>query len=168
MKLNRLETHDRLLHFLKDQNDKIAQGADDCLKKNSLSLAFQERSPYIYIFAHPRTDDDGLRKRLLWQPRLLKPKAETNSYLFRAESKTDLLEICWIIPAVEMWGQFTKGKVTESSIAEWSIQQYLHNRKSLEADDPEDMNEERANLIYQSVIKEMREKKHATTVEKTF
>ena len=76
MKINRLEAHDRLLHFKNDQNSTIQQGAEDCLKKNPLSLALQDHSPYIYIFAHPRTADDGVNKRLLWQPRLTKPKAQ--------------------------------------------------------------------------------------------
>ena len=112
MKLNRLEPHDRLLHFKKDQEANIFQGAEDCLKKNPDSLFFQARSSYIYIFAHPRTADDGLNKRMLWQPRLWKPKAQTNSYLFRVKSKTDIIEICWIIPPRELWGQYDKGKVT--------------------------------------------------------
>src|SRR5215470_6737494 len=88
MKLNRLETHDRLQHFVQDQSKNIWQGADDCMKRNPLSLALQDRSPYIYIFAHPRTADDGVTKRMLWQPRLTKPQAQSNSYLFRAKSNS--------------------------------------------------------------------------------
>ena len=98
MKLNRLETHDRLLYYKKDQSASITQGIDDCLKRNPLSIALQRHSPYVYIFAHPRTADDGYTKRMLWQARLGKPKAQTNSYLFRAKSNADILEICWMIP----------------------------------------------------------------------
>lgn len=159
MKLNRLETHDRLIHFKKDQDDTIQQGAQDCLFKNELSLALQDRSPYIYLFAHPRTHDDGVNKRLLWQPRLTKPEAQTNSYLFRATSKTDVLEICWLIPQQEMWDQYQKGKVTENELVLWSIAQFLHNKQALERRHPDDLEDKLAANIYKEVIMNMKYKK---------
>ncbi len=152
MKIDRLETHDRLLHFKKDQSTSIAQGVEDCLKVNSLSLALQDKSPYIYIFAHPRTADDGLTKVMYWQPRLSKPKAQTNSYLFRVPSKTDLIEICWMLPPREMKEQFEQGKVTENEIVNWSYQQFDFNRDTLEAPHPEDLPEEKAAMILHHVI----------------
>src|SRR6185503_3789607 len=98
MKLNVLETHDRLKHLIKDQSANVFQGAEDCLKKNPLSLSIQEKSPYVYLFAHPRTADDGVNKRLLWDPRLSIPEAQTNSYLFRAISHSDIIEVVWMLP----------------------------------------------------------------------
>lgn len=154
MKLNRLEAHDRLLFLKKDQSEVVQRGASDCLLKNQLSLALQDKSPYIYIFGHARTADNGVDKRLLWQPRLLKPEAQTNSYLFRAESKTDLLEVCWIIPPREMWGQYKKGNVTESSDVEWSVNNFLHNRKALEQPHPHDLSEDVAKNILRQVIQD--------------
>lgn len=154
MKINRLETHDRLQHFVKDQSINIFQGAEDCLNKNPDSLALQEKSPYIYIFAHPRVSDDGLSKRMLWQPRLSIPKAQTNSYLFRSVSKTDIVEIIWLIPPREMWSQYEKGKVTENSDIAWSIEMFKHRRKELEKPHPDDMPEERARLILKSIVDE--------------
>jgi len=148
MKINRLEAHDRLLHFKNDQNSTIQQGAEDCLKKNPLSLALQDHSPYIYIFAHPRTADDGVNKRLLWQPRLTKPKAQSNSYLFRAQSKSDIMEICWLIPAREMWDQYKKGNVTENEFVMWSVDQYMNYREHLERPDPEDLPDMLVREIY--------------------
>lgn len=139
MKLNRLETHDRLLHFKQDQALSISQGAEDCLKRNFLSLALQEKSPYVYLFAHPRTSDDGVTKRMIWQPRLTKPKAQTNSYLFRAQSKSDVLEVCWLIPPREMWGQYEKGKMFENEYVTWSIDQFTNNRETLEAPEKDDL-----------------------------
>src|ERR1700751_4609356 len=115
MKVNVFEAHDRLLHFKKDQEINIFQGAEDCLKKNPDSLAIQEKSPYVYLFAHPRTDEDGVTKRMIWQARLSIPKAQTNSYLFRAISKSDIIQIVWLLPPREMWSQYTQGKVTESN-----------------------------------------------------
>ncbi len=154
MKLNRLETHDRLQHFVKDQSLNIFQGAEDCLKKNPDSLAIQEKSPYIYIFAHPRTADDGVTKRMLWQPRLSIPKAQTNSYLFRALSHSDLIQIVWMIPPREMWSQYDKGLVTENNEVAWSINHFQHNRKLLEKPHPDDMLEEKGRLILKSIIDE--------------
>lgn len=152
MKLNRLETHDRLLHFKKDQEANIFQGAEDCLKRNPDSLFFQSRSPYVYIFAHPRTDDDGVTKRMLWQPRLWKPKAQTNSYLFRAISHSDIIQICWLLPPEEMWSQYVLDNVTEHKEVLWSINQYLYHRDKLEADEPDDLSDERARPIMQEWI----------------
>ena len=151
MKLNRLETHDRLLHFKEEQSINIFQGAEDCLKRNPDSLIMQEKSPYIYIFAHPRTGDDGVTKRMLWQPRLTKPKAQTNSYLFRAQSKTDIIEVCWLLPPRELWDQYKTGKITEDPIILWSIDQFINNRKELEAPDPEDLSDERISQIWKDI-----------------
>ena len=147
MKIDRLEAHDRLLHFKQDQRDNMQQGADDCLKRNPLSLAIQDRSPYVYIFAHPRTHDDGVTQRMLWQPRLTRPRAEPNSYLFRANSNTDILEICWLLPKQEMWPQYKKGNVTEHEFVNWSIDQYTNNRVALEAPHPDDFSDEKIKAI---------------------
>lgn len=148
MKLNRLETHDRLLHFKKDQAINISKGVEDCLKRNPLSLALQDKSPYLYIFVHPRTADDGVTKKMYYQPRLTKPEAQTNSYLFRAKSKTDVLEVCWLLPPEEMWKQYKKGNVTEDESILWSINQFRSNKQDLEKKDPEDLPEERIKSIY--------------------
>lgn len=155
MKVDRLETHDRLLHFKKDQALNIAQGAEDCLKRNPLSLAIQSRSPYVYLFAHPRTADDGFTKRMLWQPRLTRPKAQTNSYLFRAQSNSDVIEVCWLLPPREMWDQYSKGKVTEDDVTWWSIQMFQNRREDLEKDDPEDLSEERCKMIMRDIAVSM-------------
>lgn len=154
MRLNRLETHDRLEYFIKDQSDKIAQGASECLKLNPDSLRLQEKSHYIYIFAHPRTDDNGVDKKLFWQPRLVKPKAETNSYLFRAQSHTDIMEVCWMIPPFELWNQYNKGNVCESNWCCWSMQQYLHNKEGLERPFEDDWTYEQAWNIFKSCLQE--------------
>jgi hypothetical protein len=159
VKIDRLETHDRLLHFKKDQAINIAQGAEDCLKRNSLSLALQERSPYVYLFAHPRTADDGVTKIMWWQPRLTKPSAQTNSYLFRAVSKSDIMEVIWLLPPEELWGQYKKGNVTEDELITYSINQFRFNRKELEAAFKDDLPDEAARNIYREVIFSLRQPK---------
>jgi|TARA_R110000822_G_scaffold125342_3_gene260012 hypothetical protein len=154
MKLNRLETHDRLQHFVKDQAVNIFQGAEDCLKRNPDSLAIQDKSPYVYIFAHPRTADDGVNKRMLWQPRLSIPEAQTNSYLFRAISHTDTIQIVWLIPPKEQWKQYEKGNVTEQNEVAWSIEMFKHKKKELEKPHPDDMTEEYGRLILKAIVDE--------------
>lgn len=148
MKITRSDAHDRLEHLKKDQSNVISQGCEDCLKKNPDSLFLQSKCHYVYIFAHPRTSDDGFNKRLLWQPRLSKPKAQTNSYLFRAQSNSDLIELCWFLPPREMWDEFKKGNVTESQDVVWSIGQFMTNREQLELPFEDDISEERAKSIW--------------------
>jgi hypothetical protein len=157
MKINRLETHDRLLHFKQDQAINIAQGAEDCLKKNRLSLGLQQYSPYVYLFAHPRTADDGVSKRMVWQPRLTRPRPQTNSYCFRAISKTDQMEICWLLPPHEMWSQYEKGNVTEHEFVIWSIHEFRHNVSRLAAPCPDDLSDEAVRNIYTKVATEIDE-----------
>lgn len=141
MKLNRLETHDRLIYLKQNQSKTVQQGAEDCLKKNFDSVWFQDRCHYIYIFGHARTTDDGLNKRLLWQSRLSKPKMEPNSYLFRAQSKSDMMEICWILPPMETWNQYKKGNVVEHRDIIWSIDQYKTNREKMSQPYPDDLSD---------------------------
>ncbi len=51
-----------------------------------------------------------------------------------------------------MWGQYLTDNVTGSEEVLWSIDQYLHHRKKLEMDEPEDLSEERGKLIMQEWI----------------
>lgn len=157
MKVNRFEAHDRLLHLIKDQSDMVAKGAGECLKKNPLSLAYQEKSNYIYIFGHARTHDDGVTKRLLWQPRLSKPNPESNSYLFRAKSHTEEMEVCWILPPHEMWAQYQTGNLVHTDIIGWSINQFKYNKKDLFKPFPEDLPEEKCKSILLQIAQEMEE-----------
>lgn len=152
MKVDRLETHDRLQQLHKEQALNLSQGCEDCLKRNNFALKLQNYSPYIYIWAHPRTADDGVTKRMLWQPRLSRPLPETNSYLFRAQSNSDLIEICWMIPPKEMWNQYRKGNVTENETVLWSINQFINNRENLAKNHPEDLPEERQKWIYRIIL----------------
>jgi hypothetical protein len=154
MKVNVLEAHDRLQFLKQDQSANVFQGAEDCLKVNSLSLALQDKCPYIYIFAHPRTADDGVNKVLYWQPRLSIPKPQTNSYLFRALSKTDIIEVCWLLPPREMWEQYEKGKVTEDNWTAWSIEQFKNNRSILEKPHHDDLPEYQGKKMLKQVINE--------------
>jgi len=159
MKIHRLETHDRLLHLKKDQSINIFKGAEDCLKKNPLSLAIQEKCPYVYLFAHPRTCEDGVTKAMYWQPRISRPKPETNSYCFRAKSKTDQVTVCWLLPPREMWSEYICGRVTQDDMTVWSINQFRFHFNQLAQPDPEDLSEERGNQVLSQILMEHKQAK---------
>lgn len=141
IKLNVYETHDRYEHLLK-QNFNISECCQDLINQRP----FGNHS--FYIFAHARTCDDGVTKKLIWQPRLTKPLAQSNSMLFKAYPGTDIIKIIWLIPAPELWEQYKKGNVTESNIVSWSIHQFLHNRKELEQKESDDLSDEQIDDIY--------------------
>lgn len=143
MKINRLDTHDRLLEFQK-QWETISQGVVDCIKNVPDAITFP-----FYIFAHPRTIDEEEKKsgvltgiflpssipstRMLYIPRITKPKVQTNSYLFMAYGKhSDMVKIIWLLPPCELWKQLKKGKMTSSQDACASIDNYLYARHRLE------------------------------------
>lgn len=159
MKINRLETHDRLNHFIKDQSNNIFLGAEECLKKNPDALAIQQKCPYVYIYAHARTDEDGVTKRMLWQARMSKPTPQTNSYLFRAISNTDIIEVIWILPSREMWPQFQKGKVTENDLIQLCIDKFQYAREELERPHEDDLPELKIREFFVDILRDSKAKK---------
>ena len=169
MKVPIFEAHDRLKYLIQNQASVISQGCEDCLKRNPDSLRYQEKSPYVYIFAHPRKHDNGRDTRLIWQARLTKPKAQTNSYLFRAESHSDNIELCWFLPPREQWAQYKIGNVTESRDVLWSIDMFENHREKLEAPFPDDLSEEQARNILITVCMEIESQKaHAKLYENLY
>jgi hypothetical protein len=173
MKINRLDAHDRLQHYSKQSGDISYQ-----CKSIIDSRPFGDHP--FYIFAHTRTieldekigifNDDIQRslldlshkrqyksladipsKRLIWQPRLTKPKAQTNSMLFKGYPGSDNIKVIWIIPARELWDQYKKGNITESSTILESINAFENNRRSLEAMEEDDLSDEKINAIYKDL-----------------
>ena len=145
--LNRLETHDRLLQYNK-QADYISQGCYDCINKRPAEF---ENYPF-YVFAHCRTADDGFTKRMIWQPRLVKPSAQTNSMLFRiVPPNLDDIHIIWIIPARELWDNFKPGKMTHNATIWESINLFQIHRRRLEKKEDGDVEQEKARCIYRQI-----------------
>ncbi len=143
MKLNKLETHDRLIQFNK-QKDHITQGCLDCIKHRP-----EEFLNYpFYIFAHCRTHDNGHTKRLIWEPRLTKPKAQTNSMLFKAYPPTDKIKVIWMIPAREMWNAYGRGLMLEDDVTGKSIKAFQFDRESIECKEEDDLAEDKIDQIY--------------------
>lgn len=151
MKLNRLDTHDRLHHFTK-QEFSIGECCQDIINKRPFG-----NHPF-YIFAHARTNDDGVNKRLIWQPRLTKPRAQSNSMLFKAYPGTDNVKVIWIIPDKMLWGQYKKGNVTESSMVQESIHKYLYKREELEKPEEDDLSDTAIDAIYREIAQSSKPK----------
>lgn len=144
MKINILDAHDRYQHFKKQSFD-IAECCQDLVNKRP----FGEHA--FYIFAHARTDEDGVTKRLIWQPRLTKPKAQTNSMLFKAYPGSDNIKVIWMIPARELWGQYKKGNLTENQTVSESIHAFQNNREALEAKEDDDLSDAQIDAIYRQI-----------------
>ena len=169
MKINRLETHDRLQHFTKQQ-DNISQ----CCQQIINQRPFGDRP--FYLFAHKREigmDErfsllltgkfrditDVPTARIIWQPRLTKPKAQTNSMLFKGYPGTDEVKVIWIIPERELWDQYKLGKMTESQIVLESIDKFENDRASLERPEDDDARDQEIDSAYKSISYTARNKK---------
>lgn len=141
LKLNILDAHDRL-NQLKSKDHSIGECCQDIINK----APFGNRS--FYIFAHGRLDDDGVNTRVIWQPRLSKPKAATNSMLFKVKAGSDIVQVIWIIPKRELWGQYQKGNLTENETVTKSIYNFINHREKLEAIEDDDPTDDEINSIY--------------------
>ena len=144
MKLSRLETHDRYKHFT-NQNFDIAECCQNLIDQRPFG-----DHPF-YIFAHTRTHEDGVTKRLIWQPRLTKPSAQSNSMLFKAYPGTDIVKVIWMIPDQHLWAQFSEGKVTENKTICDSIRLFVNEKHLLEEKEPDDLTDEQINAIYRQI-----------------
>lgn len=144
MKIDILDAHDRYEYFTKQSFD-IGECCQDLINKRPFG-----EHPF-YIFAHARTEDDGVTKRLIWQPRLTKPKAQTNSMLFKAYPGSDIVNVLWMIPAREMWAQYTKGKLTENKTVCESIHDFQNNRAKLEQREDDDLSDSQIDAIYREI-----------------
>lgn len=175
MKVNILDAHDRLLQF-KKQSDYISKGCQDCIKSRP-----EEFGNYpFYIFSHKREIgvderisifnhdiyhsykspvylrkygklEDVPTHRLIWSPRLTKPKAQTNSMLFKYFPSLDQIKVIWILPQKELWDQYFKDNLTENEIVCQSINDFRNNIGKLEKDEDDDLNEEQCKQIYMQI-----------------
>ncbi len=144
MKIDILDAHDRLKKFT-NQDFNIGECCQNLINQRPFG-----EHPF-YIFAHTRTDDDGVTKRLIWQPRLTKPKSQTNSMLFKAYPGTDLIKVIWMIPERHMWSQYNYGLLTENQTVAESIHDFQFNREKLEKKEPDDLSDEKINQIYNEI-----------------
>lgn len=168
MKVDKLETHDRLENF-KQQSDQIGAFCEQIINQRPFG-----NNPF-YIFAHSRTlpIDERYKHwlsgqfasleevpshKMIWQPRLTKPKAQTNSMLFKAYPLTNEVKIIWILPERDLWPQYDKGKFTESNIVAESIHLFQNEREKLEAKEKDDLSDSQIDMIYMELSKEAQKK----------
>lgn len=152
MKLNVLDAHDRLKQ-LKKQDFSIGECCQDLINQRPFG-----DYPF-YIFAHTRTEDDGVNKRLIWQPRLTKPEAQSNSMLFKAYPGSEEIKVIWILPAEELWAQYEKGLVTENQTVVESIYNFRYHKKKMEAREHDDLEDYRIKDIYSEIARNSQVKK---------
>jgi hypothetical protein len=163
LKIDRLETHDRLQHFTKQSFD-IGECCQDLINKRPFG-----DHPF-YIFAHSRTIgmdekfklflsgqyktmEEVPEKTIIWQPRLTKPRAQENSMLFKAYPGTDVIKVIWMLPALELWDQYTKGKMMENKTVSESIEMFKTNKEKLEEKEPDDLDDVQIDKIYREISK---------------
>lgn len=177
MDINILDAHDRL----KDVHKKNSLSISEMCEKIINERPFGDHP--FYLFVHKRTIDfkeratiynqdlyesfKGLPKqykdmkdvpshRLIWQPRLTKPKAQTNSMLFKAYPGTDIVKTIWMIPERELWPEYKKGNLTADETVTISIDNFLNNRKELEAKEEDDLDDKQIQAIYRNMATKKR------------
>lgn len=169
MKINRLDAHDRLSHVM-NQKDYISE---ECQKIVD-SRPFGDRAFYIFAFKKEIGADEQYAiwasntsleldkvptARIIWQPRLTKPKAQENSMLFKGYPGSDMVKVVWIIPQRELWDQYKVGNLTQHTTVLESIDDFINDRGKLEAKEADDPGEEEAKKIYQEISNEAKFKK---------
>lgn len=167
---------------LEKLNETDNNAITDMIRKIIMQDDFLGLSPYIYVFAHKRelgiderfslmiqggysSIEETPKARLIWAPRLTKPKAEPNSFLFRIElNHADDVETVWILPEEELFNLFKKGKVFENQIIHNSIYNFIHNKKELERPHEDDLKDKDAKQVYDAVARQARISKRVNAV----
>ncbi len=142
MKVDRLETHDRLLVYQKQQQD-MNDAVLECIKNVPDTI----RSPF-YVYGHSRTvgydekisilvqgSEYAPDTRLIWMPVITKPKAVPNTYLFLANKNTDVIEIVWMLPKKELWNQYAPKQMCFNENIWVSIQNFIYDKDQLNSPD---------------------------------
>lgn len=144
MKIDILDAHDRAKEFT-NKNFSISECCEDLINQRPFGDI-----PF-YIFVHARTDDDGFTKRLIWQPRLTKPKSQTNSMLFKAYPGSDLIKVIWMIPPRELWNNYKLGMVLQNKTILDSITKFEDFRQELDSKEEDDLPDEVIDQIYKEI-----------------
>jgi hypothetical protein len=169
-KLNTLETHDRLKFFTR-QNFDISITCQNIIDSDPF-----DGNPF-YIFAHKRSIEldekydlwasgqfanlaDLPSGRIIWQPRLTRPRPQENSMLFKAYPRTDLVKVIWMIPDRSLWDCYEKGKLTENEMIATSIYDFQHNREKLAMKEEDDLPDDVIDRIYEQISRKGKEDRY--------
>ena len=157
MKIDLYDCHDRLIDFRNDW-EYISQGVQDCI--NNVP---DEIKSYFYVFGHSRqigmderfslfmaghylNMDETPTERMIWSPRISKPAAQSNSYLFKTRKGTDIVEVVWLLPKPELWDEYAPEKLMYNEDIWHSIRTYRHKRYELEKPDHDISEEDEKNF----------------------
>lgn len=122
---------------------------DERISLFNLDLQYHLTS-VTYVRKYVRLEDVPTA-RLIWEPRLTKPLAQTNSMLFKYYPETDLVDVKYIIPARELWDQYKKDYLTENKVVVESIANFENNRMLINAPDDDDLDDESIKRIYEAI-----------------
>lgn len=138
MKINRFETHDRLVQF-QQQRDTIHEGVMECIRNVPDAINFP-----FYVYGTSKIVDydekiaiikGGYEQapdmRLIWVPCITKPKPTPNSYLFLYQKSGDVLETIWMLPRRALWSQYLPGKICYNESIHISIINYTKHYDEL-------------------------------------
>lgn len=125
------ETHDRFEYFT-TKEFAISECAQDLIEQRPFG-----NHPF-YIFCHPRTDDDGYKKRFIHSPWIWKPRAQTNTLLVKAYPGTDLVKWIWILPERHLWKNYAKGMLFENEFVTQCTKTFNENKHLLQQPEPDD------------------------------
>ncbi len=166
MKVNRLEAHDRLLFYQKQQQD-MSDAIMECIKNVPEGI----RSPF-YVYGHSRSvaydekvsiltlgHEFAPDSRLIWMPVITKPKSTPNTYLFLANRQNDIVQIIWMLPKRELWEQYAPGQMFHNENIWTSIQNFLHHRGDLDAPDKDGPTEKQQEEWFKIIGYEAQKKK---------
>ena len=172
MKINRLEAHDRLLTYQKQQDD-MAIAVMECIKNVPDAVDFP-----FYVYGHVRTVglDEKIsivqggvinppESRIIWMPIITKPKASPNTYLFLCRKDSDIIEIIWMLPKIELWSQYEPGKMFHNENIWVSIQNFKHNRERLNAPDSHGPTDDQQKRWFKIMGHEAHEKKRISKLK---
>jgi len=190
MRLDRLETHDRLLDVQKKNLNTITSGLEECIKNRP--AAFTHR--HFYIHVHKRTVgldekiailqqdirevllnpllnrrfhriEDIPELRVIYMPRATRPIPSENSMLFRCFPQDgNALEPIWIIPEESTWPNYAKGMIMNDEFIAECIEIFKTNPSFFCKTDELDYNEEELKKIRIEIGKEA----HAAKQENPF
>ena len=74
--------------------------------------------------------------------------------LFKSYPGTDNIKVVWMIPAQEMWAQYEKGLMLQSSIVVDSIFKFKNDFESLSLPEDDDLPDDKVNEIYASIARD--------------
>lgn len=134
-----------------DIKNKNKNSVEEFLNQILQSRPFGNRKFYVLTFLK-NTPGDPHTKKLVYQPRLTKPKPNPNTSLYRLNPlRPDEVEVFWILPKIQAFGLYAKGKVHENEFIHECIQKYLNEYDSLCRKEADDISDSEIKELYRCI-----------------